>query len=254
MKSSRSFAGTADSGKDITTHPSLVNVVSEACMGAKLALREGKTIAALHLPPSKKALRESSSRDHCFAMRQLWIKAAAALAAIWLVAGSVIMWARSVKTSPQSVAQYMDANPLDGRPPEVRKKVIDDVTEQLSRLDFDERKATRMEKRPEQFFKNLTPDEQAYFVDRTVPAGFKQMMEAINRMTPEKRMKFVYKAVEDLRREREEGGEAPPNLNDPNVQKIMAAGLKSFYSEASPEVKLQLAPLLEEMQQNLTGR
>ena len=187
-------------------------------------------------------------------MRPLWIKAAVALTAIWLVAGSIMMWARSVKPSPQSVAQFMAANPLEGRAPEDRRKVIDHVTEQLSRLDFEERKVTRMEKRPEQFFKNLTPDEQAYFVDHTVPAGFKQMMEAISRMTPEKRMKFVYKAVEDLRRQREEGGEAPPRLDDPNIQKIMAAGLKSFYAEASPEAKLDLAPLIEEMQRNLTGR
>lgn len=187
-------------------------------------------------------------------MRLLWIKAALALAAIWLVAGSVMMWARSVKPSPQTVAQLVDSNPLDGRAPEERKKVIDTVVGQIGRLDFDERRATRLEKRPEAFFKNLTPEEKAYFVEQTVPAGFKQMIEAINKMTPEKRVKFVAKAIEDMRRQREEGGEAPPNYGDPNVQKIMSSGLQSFYSEASPEAKMDLAPLIEEMQRNLTGR
>lgn len=188
-------------------------------------------------------------------MRPLWIKAAASLAAIWLVAAGVMMWARNAKPSPESVAKYMDANPLEGRPPVERKKVIDNVADQLNRLGYEERREARMEKRPDAFFKNLTPDEQTYFIDRTVPAGFKQMMEAINNMTPEKRAKFVAKAIEDMRRQREEnGGEAPPNLNDPNVQKIMTAGLKSFYSDASPETKMDLAPLIEEMQRNLTGR
>ena len=187
-------------------------------------------------------------------MRPLWIKAAAALAAIWLVAGSIMMWARSVKASPRSVAQLVDSNPLEGRAPEERKKIIDTVAGQISRLDFDERRETRLEKRPEAFFKNLTPGEKAYFVEQTVPAGFKQMIEAINRMTPEKRFKFVARAIEDLRRQREESGEAAPGFGDPNVQKIMNLGLQSFYSEASPETKMDLAPLLEEMQRNLTGR
>ena len=187
-------------------------------------------------------------------MRLLWIKAALSLAVLWLIVGAVITWAHRVKPSPQSVAQFIDTHPLAGRAPEERKKVIDTVAGQIGRLNFDERRETRLEKRPEAFLKNLTPDEQTYFIDQTLPAGFKQMMEALNNMPPEKRVRFVMKAIEDMRKQREEGGEAPPKMDDPNVQKIMAAGLKSFYSDASPEVKMQLAPLIEEMQRNLTGR
>ncbi len=187
-------------------------------------------------------------------MRPLWIKAALCLAVLWLAVGAVITWARNVKPSPRSVAQLIDANPLEGRAPEERKKVIDTVAGQIGRLNFDERRETRLEKRPEAFLKNMTPGEQAYFIDQTLPAGFKQMVEALNNMPPDKRVRFVVKAIEDMRKQREEGGEAPPKMDDPNVQKIMAAGLKSFYSDASPEVKMQLAPLIEEMQRNLTGR
>ena len=187
-------------------------------------------------------------------MRTHWIKAALSLIALWLVVGSVMMWARNARPSPQSVAKFVDANPLEGRAPDDRRKVIDTVADQLTRLDFEERKETRLEKRPDKFFKELTPDEQAYFIDRTVPAGFKQMLEAFNNMPADKRMKFVWKAIEDMRKAREEGGEAPPRLDDPNVQKIMTVGLKAFYSDASPEVKMALAPLLDEMQRNLTGR
>lgn len=187
-------------------------------------------------------------------MRPLWIKAATALAAIWLVVGGVIKWAHHAKPTPESVAKYMDTHPLDGRPAADRKKVIDDVADQLNRLGYEERRETRMEKRPDKFFKFLTPDEQAYFIDRTVPAGFKQMMEAINKMTPEKRAQFVAKAITDMRRDREEGADNAPKLDDPNVQKIVTAGLKSFYTDASPETKMDLAPLIDEMQQNLTGR
>ncbi len=187
-------------------------------------------------------------------MRPLWIKAAVSLAAIWLLVAGITMWARHAKPTPESVAKYMDAHPLEGRATPDRKKIIDDVADQMNRLTYDERRESRMEKRPDQFFKFLTPDEQTYFIDKTVPAGFKQMMEAINKMTPDKRAQFVSKAISDMRSNRDENGEAPPKLDDPNVQKIMTAGLKSFYTDATPETKMALAPLIDEMQKNLTGR
>ena len=90
--------------------------------------------------------------------------------------------------------------------------------------------------------------------ERIAPAGFKQLMEAMNKMPPEKRFKFVIRAIDDVRKQHEASGEPPPRFDDPNLQKIMSVGLKAFYSEASPEVKMHLVPLIEEMQRNLTGR
>ena len=187
-------------------------------------------------------------------MRLLWIKAVILLAAIWLAVGGIMMWARSAKPTPESIAKYLDTHSIEGRSPKERNEIIENFAGQLTRLDFDERRETRMAKRPDQFFKFLTPEEQARFIDLTVPSGFKQMMEALNKMTPAKRAEFVARALADMRREREEGDEPPPKLDDPNVQKIVNTGLKSFFSEASPETKLDLAPLIEEMQRNLSGR
>ncbi len=188
-------------------------------------------------------------------MRPLWIKAALALVAVWLVVMGVSWWARNSKPSPESIARYIDTHSLEGRSPAERRKIIDSLADQMNRLGYEERRETRLEKRPDKFFQFLTPEEQSYFIDRTVPAGFKQMMEAFNNMPPEKRKKFVERALEDMRKGRDEGGDQPPpNLDDPNVQKIVNTGLKSFFSEASAETKMDLAPLIEEMQKNLGGR
>ena len=47
-------------------------------------------------------------------------------------------------------------------------------------------------------------------------------------------------------------GEAPPaGLNDQLVQKMVNQGLNTFYAEASANAKLDLAPLIEQMQRNL---
>ena len=102
------------------------------------------------------------------------------------------------------------------------------------------------------FFRALTPEEQARFLDLTLPTGFKQMMEALNKMTPEKRQSFVTKALDDMKKRE---GERPPDEQlDANARKIMDQGFKTFYSEASAEVKMDVAPLIEQLQKNLQGR
>ena len=188
-------------------------------------------------------------------MRNFWIKAVLLLAAVWLVAGGIMMWARKVKPSPESVSRYIETNPVEGRSPTERREIIDNLATQINRLGYEERRETRMERRPDKFFKNLTPEEQAHFLDRTLPEGFKQMMTAFNNLTPEKRRKLVQRTIEDLRRDREQlGDQAPPGLDDPNVQRIVTEGLKSFYSGASAETKMDFAPIIEELQKNMQSR
>lgn len=190
-------------------------------------------------------------------MRSAWLKSLVALAGVWLLVVGVTWLARRAKPTPESIASYIESHPLEGRSADERRKVITTVADQLSALSFDQRQESRRERRPDRFFRELTREEQEYFLDRTLPAGFRQMMEALNRMDPVKRREFVSKALSDMRQRREQGegqGMAPPSLEDPNVQKIINTGLKSFYSDASPEVKMDLAPLIEEMQQNLQNR
>jgi hypothetical protein len=188
-------------------------------------------------------------------MRSLWIKAALLLAAVWLVAGGVMMWARKVKPSPESVSRYIETHSVEGRSPTERREIIDTLATQINRLGYEERRETRMERRPDKLFKNLTPEEQAYFLDRTLPEGFKEMLTAFNRMPPEKRFRLIQRTLDDLRRDGEQYGvQIPAGFNDPNVQKILLQGLNSFYSEASAETKMAFAPIIEELQKNMQSR
>jgi hypothetical protein len=111
-----------------------------------------------------------------------------------------------------------------------------------------------MNRKLDRFFRSLSPDEQTRFLDLTVPEGFKQMMEALNKMDREKRKLFVERTLKEM--EKQEGQEIPEEarerfLEDKNAQKIIDQGLKSFYSEASAETKMDVAPILEQMQRNL---
>jgi hypothetical protein len=74
-------------------------------------------------------------------------------------------------------------------------------------------------------------------------------MVAFNKMEPEKRKEFVDRALAEVKKRQ---GEAPPaGWNEKLVQKIVNQGLNTFYAEASANAKLDLAPLIEQMQRNL---
>jgi hypothetical protein len=198
----------------------------------------------LHSPPS--AL-------HYLLMRFPWIKLVGLLLVIWAVVGGVIYFARGAKPTPDSVMRYVEEHAIENTPPDKRGKVLETLARQLNQLPYEERREVRMSRKLDVFFKTLTPEEQTRFLDLTLPTGFRQMMDALNKMTPEKRKKFVSRALEDMKKR--EGDELPEEQRqlDANGQKIIDQGFRSFYSEASAEVKMDVAPLIEQLQKNLQG-
>lgn len=180
--------------------------------------------------------------------RSLWLKAALVLTAIWLVAGGAIFWARSVKITPASLAAYLEAHPIAEQSAADRDKLIEKVAAQMNALTYEERREMRMGKRLDGFFRSLTQEEQSRFLDLTLPTGFKQMMDSLNKMEPAKRKQFVERTLRDMK-ERE--GEDPKM--DQNARKMIDQGFRSFYSDASTEVKMDVAPLIEQLQKNLQG-
>ncbi len=186
-------------------------------------------------------------------MRPLWIKAALLLAAVWLVVGGAVYFARSAKATPETLVAYVKAHPVEGKPEKERKKVIENVAGRLNQLDYEERREFRMGRKMDGFFRELTPVEQARFLDLTLPTGFKQMMNSLNKMPREKRREVVTKALEEMRKNEGEGGPPPALGDDKTAQKIIDEGFKSFYSEASAETKMDVAPLIEQMQKNMQG-
>ena len=188
-------------------------------------------------------------------MRLPWIKIVGTLLIVWAVVGGVVYWARAAKPTPDSVMKYLDAHPIESQAPKKRAEVMESVAQQLNQMGYEERREVRVSRKLDSFFRGLNPEEQTRFLDLTLPTGFKQMMEALNKMTPEKRKVFVSKALEDMKKHE---GEEPPDGRkdlDANGQKIIDQGFRSFYSEASAEVKMDVAPLIEQLQKNLqTGR
>jgi hypothetical protein len=181
------------------------------------------------------------------------LKALLALAGFWLVVGVVIFLARSAKATPDSLMAYTEQHPVAGQGASAREKIIENVAKDLNQLSYEDRRQMRMSKRLDQFFKSLDPAEQSRFLDLTMPTGFRQMMDAFNKMDPLKRKQMVAHALADMRRQAENGEQLPPKEDDPNMQKIIDQGMHSFYSDASAETKMDLAPIIEQIQKNLQG-
>lgn len=180
-----------------------------------------------------------------------WPKIALVLAVIWIAAGGIIFLARSSKPTAESITIYVRGHDIAALTGAARQKSIERVEGMLNRITLDERDKLRDEGVINGFFRSLTRDEQSAFLDATLPMGFKQMMESFNKMDPAKRKQFVEHALADMRKR--EGENPPRNLDDTNVRKIVDQGLRSFYSDSSADVKLDLAPLIEQMQKNLQG-
>ena len=157
----------------------------------------------------------------------------------------------AIDVTRDGVGRYLDSHPITSASD--RSKLVEKVASQVNQLSYDQRRQAGMGKKLNAFFRTLSPDEQARYLDLTLPAGFKQMMDALNNMTKEKRKEFVDKTLAEMKKH--EGEDAPEDGRklDSNGQKIIDQGFRSFYSDASAETKMDVAPLIEQLQRNLQG-
>lgn len=182
-------------------------------------------------------------------MKTPW-KIVLAIAMVWIVVGITVKWSRSAKPTVESVTALIDQNSISDLAPTAREKLIGRVAAQINALDFEQREKLRKERIDRSFFKQLTEEERRRFLDLTLPEGFRQLMLSLNKMTPEKRQKIVDRALSDIK-------DGDPEGMDPvaqaDAEKFVAQGLEAFYSEASADVKLDFAPVIERLQQASKG-
>lgn len=175
--------------------------------------------------------------------KAIWV-----LAVVWLVVGALVLFSRAQRPTPEKVQALVSQADFSTLAPAEREKRIGLVADQMMRLTFDERQQLRRTDSVDAFFVSLNDEEQGRFLDLTLPQGFRELMRAINEMPPERRKRIVDRALSDLE---QNPGLNPPRserLSEANRQKIISEGLSAFYEEANADVKMDFAPLLEQMQ------
>jgi len=177
-------------------------------------------------------------------MKPLW-RGIAALVGVWAIVAVAIFFTRAARPTPEKLQSYLAAHPLPSEDATGRTKIIESAAAQLNRLSFAERQKLQADGTVRTFFETLAPDERTRFLDLTLPEGFRQLMLALNGMKPEERKRIVRRALDDLQRE---NPDVVARIGDADVQKVISQGLSSFYEDADSTVKLDFAPVLEELQ------
>jgi hypothetical protein len=184
-----------------------------------------------------------------------WLTLLLALGAIWGAALGTVRVVREQKPTAEKLMSFAESAELSRLEGGARARYIDGVVERLNRLPFEERQKLRADRALEGTFRQMTPEEQGSFLDRTLPTGFKEVMEAFNRMTPEERRRHVERALRDMRARAGSVDEqrARADLDDAQVRRIIDQGLQSFYRDSTAETKMDLTPIVEEIQAQMQG-
>lgn len=183
-----------------------------------------------------------------------------ALVAIWGAVAAVMNVTDKHTSTPEKVLNLMAGAPwLQEGAGELgeaeRRKQMEATIAQMNLLDFDQRRQMREDGQDvsDRYFNSLSKEEKSYFLEQTVEQHFKSVMKAFNAMSPEDRRKAVERARADMKRNQgdQRGMERMQKEDAQAFEKMVEKGLGAYYEEASAETKMDLAPLLEEMQQRL---
>jgi hypothetical protein len=187
-----------------------------------------------------------------------------ALVAIWGAVAGIMRLTEKHTTTPEKVLSAIASVPwmVDENSElsdEQRRGHLDKVIAQVNLLDFEQRRRMReVDGDQEQwraFMESLSDEEKGYFMKETVEQHFKSVMKAFNQMSREERQRIVDQARKDMQRNRVEGQnmERLQERDEKVFEQVVEKGLGAYYEEASAETKMDLAPLMEEMQQRING-
>lgn len=190
--------------------------------------------------------------------------AAVALLLAWAVALGGYWLARGSKVTAAKVRAYaasVDLSKLSGAE---RARALDRLAGQLNALSYEERQQARFERLGMKWFDQMTEAEREAFVEKTLPTGFKQMINSFEQMPDAKRREAIDRALRDLRQARQQAAAGlppdarpgePADLSPEMQEQIRKIGLRTYFTEASAQTKAELAPLMEELQRMMeSGR
>ena len=196
--------------------------------------------------------------------KRVLIQAFVALVLLWGVVTAVRAIATSKQITAEKVAEAVDEAAFEdwseqGSAPDAakakrREEKLREVAGLVNRLDFAERERNRDERSTERMFRLMSPEEKKLFIDLTVRESMGKFMEAIDQLPPEKRKEFVEQGLKEIRSGKtgEEMARAQ-ELGDELLETITSEGMRAYFEKASAETKLDLAPLMESMNEVMQG-
>jgi len=198
------------------------------------------------------------------ARKDVFIKAAVTLLLVWSLVWIVRAYAGTRKITAERVNREVASSNFDDwsaekSPPNAsegqrRDKELRKIASLVNRLDFQEREKNRGNRSGETFFRNLSPSEKSLFVDLTITESMGQFMDALDAMKPDQRKKFVEQGLKEINEGRTGADMARADeLSSDLLDKISQEGMKAYFDKSSADTKLDLAPLMEAMNETMQG-
>jgi hypothetical protein len=192
------------------------------------------------------------------------IKALCVLTAIWAVVFGIRAYASSKKITAERVqAAIVESNfsdwsehdtPPDAAEAKRRDGKLREIAELVNRLDFNEREKNRDNLSGDRLFDKLTAKEKSLFIDLTVAVSMNRFMEALDAMPAEERKRFVERGLAEIREGKTQQDMArAEELGEDVLDKISSEGMRAYFEKADTDTKLDLAPLMEAMNEVMQG-
>lgn len=196
--------------------------------------------------------------------KRVLLQGLAICALVWMVAIGAGKLFGGMKPSAEKLretvraAEFADWSGMEGAPDAAegrkREEQLREVATILNELDFREREKLRDSGKDRELFRLLSKPEQILFFDLTYAKSIKQMMKALDDLSPEERKEFVDRGLQEL-----EDGVAQEDmarmreLGDDLLERAAKEGFESFMQTASAETKMDMAPLMEAMNEAMQG-
>jgi len=197
------------------------------------------------------------------ARRDVFIKAAVVLLLVWGCVWGIRTYAGSRKITAERIehevsearfADWSENDQANTREAARREKELRRIADLFNKLDFQEREKNRQNRGGEKFFSTLSAREKGLFIDLTIMESMSRFMESLDAMKPEQRKKFVEQGLKEISegRTQEEMARADA-LGADLLDKISEQGMKAYFEKSSADTKLDLAPLMEAMNETMQG-
>jgi hypothetical protein len=184
----------------------------------------------------------------------LILKTTLAVAVLWIVALVGIHILHVLQPTALSIAAWCERQAWGTLSADERARRLAALADQMNQLSFAERQKLTRDRAFQSLTKQMTDDEKLSLMDKTLPRGFAQLMDAFNKMKPEDRKRIVAQALENMKKwNPQQQEDRPKGFNDAAMQKVVQTGFSSYLQDASADTKLDLAPLVEQMQVDMQG-
>lgn len=192
--------------------------------------------------------------------QRIWITTALLLTAIWAGVAVIMHETDDLVSWPGKVQGLVEQAPwLSGEKvaEEKRRTYLAQVIMNYQRLDVGQRKSLREDAQEplDKFFASLTEEEQKEYVNRTIEPLFEIIDRGLKVMPVEDRKRLIGRMRGDLKslRGNDSEGDRLAEQDRKFMEELMADDPLLFLRQASVKQKLELAPVLEDMQGRVQG-